>query len=75
MQPVRAQLGQPCVEITTCLTEFRIRRISQSQHGKMQRVQLGSLLAEQELVQGQCLFGWLTLTLGGADQQKDVFTG
>ena len=41
----------------------------------MQRVQLGGLLAEQELVQGQCLFGWFTLALGGADQQKDVFTG
>ena len=75
MQSVCAQFGQPCIKIPTCLTELRVRRVTQSQHGKMQRVQLGGLLAEQELVQGQCLFGWLTLALGGADQQQDVFTG
>ena len=75
MQSVCAQLGQSCIKIATRLTELRVRRITQSQNSKMQRVQFGGFLAEQELVQGQCLFGGLSLTLGGADQQQDVFTG
>ena len=75
MQSVCAQLGQTCIKIATCLTELRVRRITQSQNSKMQRVQFGGFLTKQELVQGQCLFGRLSLTLGGADQQQDVFTG
>ena len=75
MQALGTQLFQLCVEVAAGLTELGIGRISQPQHGKMQGIQFGGFLAEQELVQGHRFFRRLAFALCGGDQQHDVLAG
>ncbi len=74
-QALCTQLRQLAVKVFTALAEEFVGSIAQAEHGKGCTIKLRRFFREQELMQGDRLFRWLSFTLGRSNHNQQLFVG